>query len=248
MSVRTIALSVICMAALSVGSAHAQAPGSQRPGSAPGALPSQPQMPPVEPGGAPRHEVAPEKAAPASQTSHTIRLDGREIKYTATAGTLPIRLDDGKVAAQMFFVAYTKDGEDRKTRPVSFLYNGGPGLGLGLAAHGVVRAAPRPDGRRRLPAGAALPARGQRELAARRDRPRVRGCHRHRLQPRRRRGQQPAVPRPGGRPPGIRRVHRRLPRAPTTGGRRRSSSSARATGRSGRPASRRSCRRATASS
>src|SRR5439155_722042 len=32
-----------------------------------------------------------------------------------------------KVAARMFFVAYTKDGEDAKTRPVSFLYNGGPG-------------------------------------------------------------------------------------------------------------------------
>jgi carboxypeptidase C (cathepsin A) len=27
----------------------------------------------------------------------------------------------------MFFVAYTKDGENPKTRPVSFLYNGGPG-------------------------------------------------------------------------------------------------------------------------
>jgi carboxypeptidase C (cathepsin A) len=56
-----------------------------------------------------------------------MRLDGREIKYTATAGTVPVRLDDGKVAARMFFVAYTKDGEDVKTRPVSFLYNGGPG-------------------------------------------------------------------------------------------------------------------------
>jgi carboxypeptidase C (cathepsin A) len=62
-----------------------------------------------------------------STTSHTIRLDGREIKYTATAGTLPIRGDDGKIQARMFYVAYTKDGEDPKTRPVSFLYNGGPG-------------------------------------------------------------------------------------------------------------------------
>src|SRR3954462_13630086 len=62
-----------------------------------------------------------------SQTTHTLRLDGRDIKYTATAGTLPIRLDNGQVAARMFFVAYTKDGEDAKTRPVSFLYNGGPG-------------------------------------------------------------------------------------------------------------------------
>jgi len=75
----------------------------------------------------PRVETAGEKEEKISQTSHTIRLDGRDIKYTATAGTLPIRLDNGQVAARMFFVAYTKDGEDTKTRPVSFLYNGGPG-------------------------------------------------------------------------------------------------------------------------
>jgi carboxypeptidase C (cathepsin A) len=72
-------------------------------------------------------EVATAAEEKISQTSHTVRLDGRELKYLATAGTLPIRLDDGKVAARMFFVAYTKDGEDVKTRPVSFLYNGGPG-------------------------------------------------------------------------------------------------------------------------
>jgi carboxypeptidase C (cathepsin A) len=72
-----------------------------------------------------------ESAGPAeektSRTPHTITLDGREIKYTATAGTLPIRGDDGKVQARMFYVAYTRDGEDPKTRPLSFLYNGGPG-------------------------------------------------------------------------------------------------------------------------
>jgi carboxypeptidase C (cathepsin A) len=72
-----------------------------------------------------------EYASPAeektSTTSHTVKLDGHEIKYTATAGTLPIRGDDGKVQARMFYVAYAKDGEDPKTRPVSFLYNGGPG-------------------------------------------------------------------------------------------------------------------------
>ena len=62
-----------------------------------------------------------------SQTSHTMRLDGRDIKYTATTGTLPIRGEDGKLAARMFYVAYTRDGDDARTRPVSFLYNGGPG-------------------------------------------------------------------------------------------------------------------------
>lgn len=75
----------------------------------------------------PRVETAGEKEEKISQTPHTLRLDGRDIKYTATTGTLPIRLDNGQVAARMFFVAYTKDGEDVKTRPVSFLYNGGPG-------------------------------------------------------------------------------------------------------------------------
>jgi carboxypeptidase C (cathepsin A) len=103
----------------------------ERPGQRPGSPPSA-QQPPApatrgetQPQG--RHEVATANEEKISQTSHTIRLDGRDIRYTATAGTLPIRLDDGKVAARMFFVAYTKDGEDLKTRPLAFLYNGGPG-------------------------------------------------------------------------------------------------------------------------
>ena len=86
-----------------------------------------PQTAPAASESAPRVETAGEKEEKISQTSHAVRLDGREIKYTATAGTLPIRLDNGQVSARMFFVAYTRDGDDVKTRPVSFLYNGGPG-------------------------------------------------------------------------------------------------------------------------
>lgn len=74
-----------------------------------------------------QHEVAGPSEEKVSQTSHVVRLDGRDIKYTATAGTVPIRLDDGKVSARMFFVAYTADGQDVTTRPISFLFNGGPG-------------------------------------------------------------------------------------------------------------------------
>lgn len=81
-----------------------------------------PQNPPPRNG-----EVAGPVEEQISRTSHAWRLGGRELKYTATAGTLPVRGDDGKVQARMFFVAYTKDGEDARTRPVSFLYNGGPG-------------------------------------------------------------------------------------------------------------------------
>src|SRR3954470_15816104 len=78
-------------------------------------------------GAKPKVETAGPAEEKTSQTSHTLRLDGRDIKYTATAGTLPIRLDNGQIAARMFFVDYTRDGEDAKTRPLSFLYHGGPG-------------------------------------------------------------------------------------------------------------------------
>src|SRR5262245_49196339 len=86
-----------------------------------------PQTPPAGNDSTPRVETAGEKEDKISQTPHTIRLNGREIKYTATAGTLPIRLDNGQVSARMFFVAYTRDGEDAKTRPISFIYKRGPG-------------------------------------------------------------------------------------------------------------------------
>src|SRR5213080_4641164 len=95
--------------------------GAQGRGAAP------PDPAPAADNSTPKVEIAGEKEEKISQTTHTMRLDGREIKYTATAGTLAIRLDNGRVAARMFFVAYTKDGDDVKTRPVSFLYNGGPG-------------------------------------------------------------------------------------------------------------------------
>jgi carboxypeptidase C (cathepsin A) len=55
---------------------------------------------------------------------HQVTIGGRPIAYTATAGTLTIRDDDGKPTASMFYVAYTT-GDAR--RPVTFLYNGGPG-------------------------------------------------------------------------------------------------------------------------
>src|SRR5262245_31771333 len=97
----------------------------------------------------PKVETAGPAEEKVSQTAHSLRLDGREIKYTATAGTLPIRLDNGQVAARMFFVAYTKDGENVKTRPIAFLYNGGPGaatIWLHMGSFGPKRAVMGADG------------------------------------------------------------------------------------------------------
>ena len=58
----------------------------------------------------------------------SVAVAGRTIGYTATAGTLTIRTVDGKPTASMFFTAYTADGTQPGTkRPITFLYNGGPG-------------------------------------------------------------------------------------------------------------------------
>jgi len=62
------------------------------------------------------------------QTKHTIRIGGQEVKYTATAGTILLKLEDGTPKASVFYIAYTKDDAgDLTKRPVTFTFNGGPG-------------------------------------------------------------------------------------------------------------------------
>ena len=55
------------------------------------------------------------------QTKHTIKIGGQEIKYTATAGTILLRLEDGTPKASVFYIAYTKDDvSDAAKRPVTW--------------------------------------------------------------------------------------------------------------------------------
>ena len=64
----------------------------------------------------------------SSVTTHSAHVGGQQINYTATAATYVIKADDGTPKATMFYVAYTKDGvSDVSHRPISFVYNGGPG-------------------------------------------------------------------------------------------------------------------------
>ena len=66
-------------------------------------------------------------------------IGGKSLAYTATAGTLTIRDDEGKPTASMFYVAYTTGDAHR---PVTFFYNGGPGsstLWLHMGSLGPVR-------------------------------------------------------------------------------------------------------------
>jgi carboxypeptidase C (cathepsin A) len=63
-----------------------------------------------------------------SRTQHVLDLNGQRIAYTATAGTLILRGEDGAPRASVFSVAYTRDGvQDPAGRPVTFAFNGGPG-------------------------------------------------------------------------------------------------------------------------
>ena len=64
---------------------------------------------------------------PPVVTHHQITLNGKTLNYTATAGRLPLKRGDGKIEAEMFFVAYTLDGQDAGKRPLTFAFNGGPG-------------------------------------------------------------------------------------------------------------------------
>jgi carboxypeptidase C (cathepsin A) len=83
--------------------------------------------------------IPPEKS---SVTHHTLALNGQELHYTATAGTLLIRDENDQPYGSIFYVAYTLDGADPTHRPVTFLYNGGPGsasLWLHMGSVGPVR-------------------------------------------------------------------------------------------------------------
>ncbi len=62
-------------------------------------------------------------------TSHTITLDGHELAYTATAGTIALTNDKGDRTAEVFYVAYTLSGAPRAARPITIAFNGGPGAG-----------------------------------------------------------------------------------------------------------------------
>ena len=59
-------------------------------------------------------------------TNHTAVIQGKELSYTAQAGTMVLETDGNN--CEIFFTAYTLDGvEDPSTRPVTFAFNGGPG-------------------------------------------------------------------------------------------------------------------------
>ena len=85
---------------------------------------------------------APNAPVPDAVTKHTIQLGGKEYPYTARAGTIALENDKNETTASIFYTAFTADGADPHTRPVTFLYNGGPGsstIWLRMGSFGPVR-------------------------------------------------------------------------------------------------------------
>src|SRR5467141_120792 len=77
----------------------------------------------------------PAEAAPAlppkeesSVTEHSIKIGGQTIPYKATAATILLKNEKDEPTALLYFTAYARsDVKDLNQRPVSFIYNGGPG-------------------------------------------------------------------------------------------------------------------------
>jgi len=76
----------------------------------------------------------------ASTTEHEVTIGDELVKYRATAGTMPMKDEAGKLKATVFFIAYEKDKKcdpdsadsesaeaDPAKRPITFVFNGGPG-------------------------------------------------------------------------------------------------------------------------
>jgi carboxypeptidase C (cathepsin A) len=72
------------------------------------------------------------------ETRHEAEINGERFAYTATAGRILLRAEEGKKRASFFFVSYRRDDvADPAARPIVFAFNGGPGsssvwLHLGL--------------------------------------------------------------------------------------------------------------------
>ena len=62
------------------------------------------------------------------ETKHELVLKERKIKYTARAGAIALKDDTDETEAEVFFSAYELDDvKDRSHRPLTFVFNGGPG-------------------------------------------------------------------------------------------------------------------------
>ncbi|MEO6839286.1 MAG: peptidase S10 [Bradyrhizobium sp.] len=149
---RPVLAALVCSLALSLaisltpGARAQDAAPEQQPAAAPSGQKSGDQKPgekggekggrgntPASPAVAEQHRLPPD-----ATTKQTLALPGRTLNFSATVGSIRLFDDKGEPQADIAFTAYQLDGADPATRPVTFLFNGGPGaasayLQLGIA-------------------------------------------------------------------------------------------------------------------
>jgi len=109
---------------------------------APAAFAAEP--PPVSAKGDGKEDIIEAPVAEQAQPSRgAVTVAGKRIAYAVTPGTLTLRDDAGKPIASMFYTAYVADrAKDTAERPITFLFNGGPGsssMWLHMGSFGPVR-------------------------------------------------------------------------------------------------------------
>jgi carboxypeptidase C (cathepsin A) len=101
---------------------HARAEEQAKPPAAASAPSGQKGGAQAAPSAAEQHRLPPD-----STTKQTLALPERTLSFTATAGSIRLFDDKGEPQADIAHTSYQLDGADRRNRPVTFLFNGGPG-------------------------------------------------------------------------------------------------------------------------
>ncbi len=69
---------------------------------------------------------------------HSLELPGRTLEFTSTAGAIRLFDDKNSPLTDLAFIAYQLDGGEPAHRPVTFVFNGGPGFASGWLQVGAV--------------------------------------------------------------------------------------------------------------
>ncbi|MDB5158371.1 MAG: peptidase [Mucilaginibacter sp.] len=92
--------------------------------------------------GTARYSMGGYNAGQLAITDHQLRVSGTVLNYKATTGYMPLTDKSNNPLANIFYVAYTAGNTSDNTRPVTFVFNGGPGsasIWLHMGSFGPVR-------------------------------------------------------------------------------------------------------------
>lgn len=87
-----------------------------------------PQRTESDSGATKENNTPPTPGEDSSVTEHSITIGGKPIPYRAFAGTMLLKNDSSQAIGSLYYTAYTRtDTRDISHRPITFIYNGGPG-------------------------------------------------------------------------------------------------------------------------